>query len=400
MLKVVSLSDAVNTVSAISKKILKTEYVALEDALLRTAGTDIVAEEYVPSFDRSTVDGFAVNSRDTFGCTESMPSMLKVAGTVKMGEPADVVLKPGECVKTATGGMLPEGADAVVMVEYTSVTTDGYCLCYSPVSPLENVTKTGDDTSPGDVLVKKGGLIDVRRTGVLAAAGVDKVPVLKRPLVSVISTGDELTAVSAPQAPGKVRNVNSHLLEALCRKLGCDVKSYGIIPDDTELITGAVSGAAAQSDVVFISGGSSAGEKDETCNIISSLGSVLAHGIAVKPGKPTVLGKVGGTPVIGLPGHPAAAYFIADTLLRAMLPVMGVYVPPVKTATYPSSCNISSNHGREEFVCVGTGSGEAVPHFAKSGIISMLSKSDGYIVIPRNSEGVKKGEPVEVRFFD
>lgn len=399
MLKVISLDEAKSIAASLPEEMKKTEYCGICDINGRTAAEDILSAETVPPFDRSTVDGFAVRARDTYGAGESIPAMLKITGSIDMGEETELSVSAGECAKILTGGMLPKGTDAAVMIEHTDVTPDGYCLCYSGVPPFENVTRAGDDTRPGEILIKRGTLMGPRHAGVLAAAGITSVPVAKRPVVSVISTGNELVDASSPQLPGKIRDVNTYLISSLCRTLGCETKHIGIVQDKTEKITRAVLDASENSDIVLISGGSSAGEKDESCKIISSLGEVFAHGIAVKPGKPTVIGKIGRTPVIGLPGHPAAAYFVACTLLRSMLPSMGTTPPEERKSYFPMAVNVSSNHGREEFLCVGTAEGEAVPHPAKSGIISMLSKSDGYIVIDRNREGIKKGETVEVRFF-
>ena len=400
MLNVISAEKARAVCATLPQKKLTTENISLCDCLGRTSAADISSAELVPPFDRSTVDGYAVCSRDTYGSSDSIPAMLNICGSITMGECTDLKINHGECVKIATGGMLPKNADSVVMLEYTSVTPDGFCLVYSPVAPFANITKAGDDTRPGDLIVAKNTRLGACQIGALAAAGKSEIQVVKKPLAGIISTGDELVPVNSSQTPGKIRDVNTSLLSALCSYLGCSVKAYGIIPDKKDFLKNIVKKAAAECDIVLISGGSSAGEKDETVNIISELGAVLAHGIACKPGKPTVIGSVNSVPVLGLPGHPAAAYFVANSLLRSLLPSVGITPPAVIKSDFPLSRNISSNNGREEYICVKIQDCEAVPYPAKSGIISVLSSADGYITIPASAEGAQKGETVTVNFFN
>ena len=395
MLRVISKQEAVNCVLLESGQFnLSPESIPLDQVLSRVLAVDLTAQEDVPSFDRSTVDGYAVFAADTFGAGEFMPTELQIVKEVRMGESADFQLHRGTCARIATGGMLPEGADAVIMVEHTQNPGD-LCLAYASVSPGENITRRGDDVCAGTVVLKKGTVIGKAEIGVLAALGIDHVPVFRKPVVAVISTGDELTC-DAPNA-GQVRDVNSALLSSAARAAGCDAFCYGAVKDDRVVIQNAVSECLKQSDIVLISGGSSAGAKDMTVQILDSLGKVHFHGIAMKPGKPTIFATVDGKPVFGLPGHPLAAYFvfrlIVCTLIRSALCLPEE--TPVRFGRL--SANIPSNHGREEFLCVSfNADGAVVPLHTKSGIISVLAQAAGYICVPRNTEGLSAGSTVEV----
>ena len=235
--------------------------------------------------------------------------------------------------------------------------------------------------------------------GVLAAMGVTGVPVFAPPKIGVLSTGNELVDIKKTPAVGEVRDVNTHLLLALAKAWGCPGKSCGIVPDEAKALTAALKTACEENDIVLISGGSSAGEADRTAEITASLGTVFCHGIAVKPGKPTVLGKVGDTAVFGLPGHPAACYFMASLLVKAHVDARMGRPGAVNTVTAALTEHVSSNHGREELLCVRLQNGRATPLYAKSGVISTLSAADGYVVIPREAEGIRQGEKVIVNLF-
>lgn len=398
MLNVVSLDKAVETVNGLFTG-CRTEETELGHSLGRVLAEDIVSAENVPAFDRSTVDGYAVKASSTYGSSESMPAMLEISGEISMGSGTGTAIAANECMKIPTGGMLPSGADAAVMVEHTECDGTGLCLVYKSVSPFENVTKTGDDVKKGETVLKKGTVLTPRVIGVLAAMGKSTVKVIKQPTAGIISTGDELVDIDTAPLPGQVRDVNSHMLASLCEQAGARVRFYGIIGDDRTRLLSTLQKAAAECDTVLLSGGSSAGEKDMTSFAVGQLGEVLVHGIAVKPGKPTVIGTVGGKAVFGLPGHPAAAYFAFINLVRPLLYMLGGKAPAENTEKRVLSANVSSNNGREEFVCVRLDGENAVPVFSKSGVISLLSKTDGYIVIGRNSEGLKAGEEVTVHLF-
>lgn len=400
MLNVVSLQKAIEIMNdCFPCGCFPGETVSVESISGRTAAEDIFSAEDIPSFSRSVMDGYAVKAADTFGASASMPSMLDVDGEILMGQTADKKLESGKCVKISTGGMLPDGADAVIPVEYTDEEAGNICLLYKSVSPLENVNARGDDVKQGQLVIEKGKLLSFTDVGVLAAMGRQNVRVAGKPVVGILSTGDELTEIWETPLPGQVRDVNSALLSAVCEKFGCGVKRYGIIRDEREAVTQAVRKAAEECDFVILSGGSSAGEKDMTASVIGELGRVLVHGISMKPGKPTIIGEIGGKAVFGLPGHPAACFFVAETVVKPF--IERITGASAEKSFYECELyeNISSNHGREEFICVRTENGVAYPLYGKSGVISLLSKCGGYIRIERDCEGLCRGERVRVFNF-
>ncbi len=400
MLRVVSSKEAFEIINDnLTDYVCKSEKVSLYDSLGRVISEEVISRENIPAFNRSTVDGYAMKASDTYGCGESIPAQLDIVGEILMGESASVPINESQCIKISTGGMLPVGADSVVMVEHTDSSFDSLCLAYKAVSPFENVTRKGDDIKEGDIVLRKGTVITSRETGVLASLGINEVSVAVKPHIGIISTGDEIVPIEGEIALGKVRDINTHILSALMREKGCECTEYGIIKDRYEDIHNAVVRAVSENDIVLISGGSSAGTRDMTSQIISSLGEVYAHGIAIKPGKPTIIGKIDGKAVFGLPGHPAASYFVC---LRFIVPLVNILLnrnEKERTLKAKLTQNISSNHGREEIVCVKLTDCGAEPVFGKSGVISLLSESDGYIIIDRNREGLKSGEEVEIHLF-
>ena len=370
------------------------EKVNINEVRGRVLAEDIISPEDVPSFDRSTVDGYAVIAADTFGAGASIPAQLEITGEILMGENAGFEIKRGQCVKISTGGMLPRGANAAVMVENTDY-DDKLCLVYKSAAPFENVTKRGDDISSGETALKKGTVIGAPETGALAALGINEVTVFKKPVVAVISTGDEI--VSGKPQPGQIRDINTFLLTAALKEYGCEALVCGAVEDKRDKIEKALKECLGKADTVIISGGSSAGARDMTVDIIDSLGTAYFHGIAMKPGKPTIFGMVDGKPVFGLPGHPLAAYFVFRLIVTEYIRNV-LSLPQDKTVmTATLSENIPSNHGREEFVCVKfNDKNEIIPIHTKSGIISVLSEAEGFVRIPRNTEGLGKGTEVEV----
>lgn len=375
----------------------RSESVPLCEACGRILAEDITAKEYVPDFNRSTVDGYALRASDTFGCTEAIPAVLPLQGEVLMGEAADFRLPAGSCCYVPTGGAIPDGADCAVMIEYTEDYGDGTIGILKAGAPGANMIFRGDDVFPGKVILKKGRKLTAPDIGALAASGITDIPVVKAPVVGVISTGDELVEPEEKPKTGQVRDVNSPMLAALYRSCGAEVISYGIVRDDKELLRGAVVRALSECDMVILSGGSSVGVKDATCEIIRSLGELLLHGIAIKPGKPTIMGKCSGKPVIGLPGHPVAAYYIARLFTVPILNIMTGALPlPDATVTAVLSENIGANHGRAQINAVRINEGTAEPVRFKSGLISSLAGTDGFIIIDRDCEGLGKDSEVEV----
>lgn len=402
MLTVKSLEEALNickTEFGNSRTAAKT--VPLGDADGRVLFADIIADEYVPGFDRSTVDGIAVMAADTFGSSDSMPAQLSFMGEILMGQDSELAIKPGECAGVSTGGKLPKGADAVVMVEHTENFGDGFRYSAKPVSVRENVVLKGDDVSPGKLVLKKTTRLNPKEIGALAALGKTAVSVYKRPVVGIISTGDEIVPVEQTPNGAQVRDVNMHLLASAVNACGGEALSFGIVQDDEASLTAAIEAALPRCDVLLISGGSSAGEKDMTAKIIGNLGEVLVHGIAIKPGKPTIVGSVNGKPVIGLPGHPVSAYFIFYLLVRHVICSLNNTNPALYSRQGVLGVNIPSNHGREEYVpVIRQGDGSSVfPAPVKSGLITLLSEADGFIRIDRDCEGLMKGDEVQVYLF-
>lgn len=380
--------------------VAQAESVSLYAAMGRVLAEDIAATEYVPDFDRSTVDGYAVRASDTFGCTDSIPAIVTLRGEVLMGEGADFALNPGECAAVPTGGAVPGGADSVVMIEYTEDYGDGTVGICKSAAPGQNMIFRGDDVCPGKVILHKGSVLSSQDIGALAAIGRVQVPVVKKLTVGVISTGDELVPPELAPGPGQVRDVNSPMLEAMLGAFGAEVIHYGIVVDNEALLSEKVRKAVSECDAVLLSGGSSVGVKDAACRIIESMGSLLLHGIAIKPGKPTILGKAGAKPLVGLPGHPVAAYFITRLFVLPLLSRLMGRTQESYTVTARVTESIGANHGRAQYQCCRLERREgqlyAVPIRGKSGLITTLAGSSGYFCIDRDCEGLPKNAEIQV----
>lgn len=398
MLSVVTAENALEILEAAFSRYDDIEKTDIMNASSRVLMRDILSDEYIPAFDRSMVDGFAVKARDTFGAGENMPAMLSIKGEILMGEEISEGISTGECMKISTGGMLPPGADSVIMCEYTDEGFDGMCLCYRSVAVGENVSRKGDDVKKGDTVLKKGSVINSKSTGVLAALGITEIECVKMPVAGIISTGDEIVDCSEKPGAGQIRDVNSVLISSVLRENGVKTVNYGIVKDVREEIENTFHRALSECDMVFLSGGSSKGERDMTAEIISENGELLFHGLAMKPGKPTIAGSCSGKPVFGLPGHPAAAFYVTKRLVIPFIKYLTGNNSPENKGVYILGSDIPSNHGREEIVPVRTEDSKAFPLFGKSGLVSLLSMSDGYIVIDRNREGAFAGEESEVFF--
>lgn len=376
------------------------ETVSLDAAVGRILAEDLHADEYVPDFNRSTVDGYAVRARDTFGCSESIPAIVPVCGEVQMGEYGGITIKEGTCCYVPTGGAVPDGADSCVMIEYVEDYGDGTVGIGKPAAPGQNMIFRGDDVSPGKLLLLKGRRLTPPDIGALAALGITEVKVRKKPRVAVISTGDELVPAEEKPGPGKVRDVNSSLLAAMLTEFGAEPVKVGIVYDDWELLEKTLERALQKCDAVLISGGSSVGTKDVTCGIIEKAGKLLMHGIAMKPGKPTIMGKCGNKPVFGLPGHPVAAYFVTKLFV---LPALA-RLTEREISTYPVTAYLSesvgANDGRAQYISVRlenrNGQLTATPVRTKSGLITALAGTDGYFCIGRDCEGLPENAEIQV----
>ena len=403
MLEVKTPQEVLALIQKEFKPLGLTETVPLAQALGRVLAEPIKAQEYVPDFDRSTVDGYACRASDTFGCSDAIPAILNVAGEVLMGEGADFALSRGSCVYVPTGGAIPKGADCAVMIEYTEDYGDGTVGIMKPGAPGMNLIFRGDDVVPGKEILPAGRVLTAQDIGALAATGETSVSVARRVKVGVISTGDELVPPDAAPGPGQVRDVNSPLLTAMLADFGAEAVSYGIVVDDEALLRRKIQTAARECDAVILSGGSSVGVKDAACRILSGMGELLLHGIAIKPGKPTIMGKAGNKPLIGLPGHPVAACFVAQLFV---LPLLGRLMGREQedfTVTAELTESLGANHGREQInACHLRREGGkllAMPIRSKSGLITQLAGADGYFIISRDCEGLPRDAQVQVFLY-
>jgi molybdopterin molybdotransferase len=400
VLEVVSLEEARLRVSECFGSLsVQTESVPLGAAADRVLAQSLIASEGVPPFDRSTVDGFAVIASETFGCSDALPALLELIGEVEMGADPTFACTPGVCVRIPTGGKLPQGADAVVMLEYCEEYGDGTVGIARAVAPGDNIVFENDDVKPGQVLIEAGTVLRAHHVGTLASLGMTMCDVHKRLRVGVISTGDEIVDVAEALIASQMRDVNAPMLAAAAEACGAQAARFPIVPDDYDALLSCVREALATCDVVLVSGGSSAGQKDNTARVLGGLGDMLFHGIAVKPGKPTMCADVLGKPAFGLPGHPVAAYFMFLELVKPLLAPtrQGLFVAATLSAGVPS------NHGRTELMPVRlerTADGYiANPVRSKSGLISQLCMADGYIEVGRNQEGLAAGTEVNVHLF-
>lgn len=393
------------------------ERVAITSALGRVLARHIVSPETLPGFARSAMDGYAVAARDTYGATDALPAYLRLAGEIRMGEEATVPLGKGEASSISTGGMLPSGADAVVMFEHTSLVEGSDVEVSRPVAPGENVVQAGDDVEAGDLLLTKGHKLRPQDMGALAGVGIIEVDVFTRPRVAIINTGNEVIEAGLTPKPGQVRDVNSYNLAGLVEQAGGVPCRMGIFPDEYGAIMDAVVRGLNDADVVAITGGSSVGTRDLTAGIIDELGraegrGVLVHGVSVKPGKPVIIGVAGGKPVFGLPGHPVAVsvsfgLFVAPLLKRLAgeIDPLGIAgIPPLRVVKARIARNYSSGQGREDHLRVSLelvdGELWARPVLGKSGLITTLVRAHGTVVIPLSKLGLSKGEVVDVELFD
>jgi molybdopterin molybdotransferase len=391
---------------------IEPEEVQGEDALGRVTAEDVLAPHPLPSFARSTVDGYAVRAADTHGAGESLPAYLQIAGEVPMGAAPDFSIAAGQCALIHTGGMLPGGADAVVMVEHTQSVREDEVEVLRAVAAGDNVVKVGEDVAEGEQVIPAGTRLRPAEIGGLMALGVKRVPVARRPKVGILSTGDEVVPPEAEIGPGQVRDVNSYTLGALVEQAGGAAVRYGIIPDREADLRSSTRRALAECDLVVITAGSSASARDLTSQVINELGppGVLVHGVDVRPGKPTILaicrdaasGRA--RPVIGLPGNPVSALVIAGLFVVPVIgALMGLKARPRTSVPARLALNLASQAGREDWVPVQllreAGGYRAEPIFGKSNLIFTLARADGLLRIPPDATGLDAGEVVEVFLF-
>lgn len=407
LLKVDTLQEArEKLLKAAAGKPLKTEKVHFASSLGRILAGDMKSEENIPGFRRSTVDGYAVRATDTQGVTESIPVFLDVIEQVSMGAAPTKAVGPGQAIYVPTGGMVPEGADAMVMIEFCEKFDETSIAVYDSVSPGRNVVAIGEDIAKGSGFLSKGQIIRPQEVGTLASAGVFEPEVFVPWKVTVISTGDELVGGEAVPEKGQIRDINTYSVSAAAARLGFEVIGTKVLKDDEALIEATVKEAMAVSDLVVVSGGSSQGEKDHTADVMDRLsgGGVFTHGIALKPGKPTILGYdgAGDTILVGLPGHPAAAMMVFELMIGWLWRTLtGQKERPMVVAEITE--NVAAAGGRATCQLVELadedGAYKAVPIFGKSGLMTTLTRADGYVLIETNEEGLKEGHQVKVRLF-
>jgi molybdopterin molybdotransferase len=387
---------------------LGAEEVGLASALGRVLFGPVAAPEAVPGFLRATMDGYAVAARDTFGASVGAPQYLEVKGEVPMGAVPERGVAPGEALRVPTGAMLPEGADAVVMIEYTAEHPDKTLEVRRAVAPGENVLQPGEDVGAGEALFEAGTRLRPQDLGLLAALGIARLTVYQRPRVAILSSGDEIVSIDSKPAAGQVRDSNAYLAAAQVQAWGGLPSIKGIIPDDFRALRTALAAALSEADLLLISGGSSVGVRDLTLTVIRDLPAfeILVHGVALRPGKPTILAAAGSKPLLGLPGHPASAAVVMEVLGRPLLEhLAGLQTQASwgRTVTAALSRNLAGASGREDYVRVRLRhEGEilwADPVLGPSGLLSPLVQSDGLVMIPLGVEGLFKGEPVEVQLF-
>jgi molybdopterin molybdotransferase len=386
---------------------LVTEQISLIEGLGRVLAEAIVSPEDLPHFPRATMDGFALQARDTFGASEAVPALLTLSGQIAMGQEVTESLKQGHCFHIATGGMLPPGADAVAMIEHSQPLDHRTIEIFKPLSPLDHVIQIGEDIRKGHSLLPAGRRLRPQDLGLLAGLGIETIPVYHKPRVAIISTGDEIVSVDQKPAPGFIRDINSVTLMAQVEESGAFPLSLGRTKDHFKDLETRCRQGLEQADVVLISGGSSVGARDFTLEVIHGFpeSEVLAHGISISPGKPTILARIGNKILWGLPGHVVSAMIVFTLFVKPCLTHLEgeKEISPAPKMTARLIRNVPSAQGREDYIRVSLQPSPegwlAAPIFGKSGIISTMVRADGIIRIDQNCEGLEKGEPVEVIGF-
>jgi len=403
--KLVSLDDAKRILQErFSAEPIGKEHVPLSEACEHVLAKDVIAHIDVPPFNRATVDGYAVKAKDTFGADETNPITLKIRGRINVGESPQTIVENGSAAEIATGAPMPQGADAVTMFEHTT-RKDANVILYRPVSKGENVMKTGSDIKKGDTILKKGQTLSSCEIGVLAALGLARVGVYKRPKVAIISTGAEIVEPGKILLSGKIYDVNAYTLSAAVLECGGQPLNLGIVPDEVDKLEVAIRKALDSSDIVITSGGVSAGPRDIVPEIIDSLGEpgIIISGIAVKPGKPTNIAIVDKKLIFPLPGHPTSSLLMFHILVRPIISKMaGKTGETFQLIEAIAEEKMFSEKGRRTFIMVSlshnkTGRVLASPvPSGLSGAITTLTKADGFIEVPENQQFINAGEDVKV----
>ena len=404
--QVTPVSDALQRLDAHWRPDPQTETIATADALDRILASDIASPEQVPAFRKSTVDGYALRASDTFGASQSLPAFLQVRGELNMGETPALELAAGEALLIHTGGMLPESADAVVMIEHTQAAGADEIEVLRAVAPGENVVQAGEDIGAGEAMLPGRHRLRSQDIGGLLAVGIVSVAVLRRPRIGILSCGDELLPPDSPLSPGKIRDINAYTLSALAQKLGAAPIRLGIATDDFADYQRQARDGFAACDILLLSAGSSVSARDYTRDVIAGLGQpgVLQHGLATKPGKPTILALCNHKPVFGLPGNPVSALLVARQLLPHLVARYGGQaLAPPRVVSARLTQRVASVTGREDWVAVslsaGDGQLQAQPIFGKSNLIFTLVDADGLLRVPLNTGGYDAGSLVAIEKF-
>jgi molybdopterin molybdotransferase len=362
----------------------------------------VEAGEDLPAHARATVDGYAVRASDTYAASETLPAFLEVTGAVRMGRAPEGQVGPGAAMTIPTGGLLPHGADAVVMVEHTTEPMPGHVELLRRVAPGEGVLDPGEEARAGDVLVPAGRPLRAADLGLLAAAGVTEIAVHARPRVGIVSTGDEVVPPATPRlAPGEVRDACAPALAGLVEAAGGEPVPRGIVPDDAGQLERVLAAAVAEDDMVVVSAGSSVGARDLTANVAARLGEVVCHGLAVKPGKPTLLADCGGVPLVGLPGNPRSALVVFRLVgVPLVRTVAGITAPPPEPAVRARlGRDVPSAAGRLDVVQVALEDGVATPLFGSSALLGPMVRADGWLRVPEADTGLAAGAEVSVNLY-
>ncbi len=385
-----------------------TETTSISDAFGLVLGADIVSPEDLPPANRSCMDGYAVNARDAFGASESNPAYLECCAELKVDENPDFYLNPGECAAIPTGGTLPDGADAVVMVEHTHELGAGTIEIRKSSAPGDHTMLKGEDAAKGERLFNAGHKVRFQDVGLLAALGIKNIAIHRKPKVGIISTGDELVEIDSPQQVGNIRDVNSHTLRCLVTQAGATAVNYGIVRDELDKLKSTLARAIEENDLVLLSGGSSVGMRDLTVQAIEAMpdSEILAHGVAISPGKPTILGRAGQKPVLGLPGQVTSVQVVMLSLVIPFIRHIMGQSDAFSTAGRPVvhaelERNTVSKPGREDYVRMKLTMRDgniplASPVYGKSGLLKTMIQADGLMIIPADTEGFYAGNIISV----
>ena len=394
----IPLDEARQLIADACTPIERTERVRIVDANGRVAASDVTSTLDVPPFSRAGMDGYAVRAEDTFGASRYEPKTLQVIEKVYTGQVPTKTITAGTAVEIATGAPMPSGADAVVMVEETEKADDAVRVL-TPVYPRQNVGRQGADIVVGQKVIGRGEVLNPSRIGALAALGVAEVDVFAKPTVAILSTGNEIADPGEALKPGQIYDINKFTLSTIIAEHGGVPMPFATAQDTIEALEHAID-AVASCDVLVFSGGSSVGERDLILDVIGRKGEIVFHGIAVKPGKPTVFGTINGRPIFGMPGYPTSCLSNAYMLLVPALRAMARLKPRHQaTVSLPLGQRIVSTTGRHQFYTVRIVDGQAMPAFKASGDITSMSQADGYIEIPAQTDIAEKGEIVEVKLF-